>query len=35
MSKDPTMEVDEDEEARQVPQKDEVIFKYPDRFRFI
>ena len=29
------MEVDEDEEARQVPQKDEVIFKYPDRFRFI
>ena len=26
------MEVDEDEEARQVPQKDEVIFKYPDRF---
>ena len=29
------MEVDEDEEARQVPQKDEVIFKYPDTYRFI
>jgi len=29
------MEVDEDEEARQVPQKDEVIFKYPDRFKLI
>ena len=27
------MEIDEDEEARQIPQKDEVNIKYPDRFR--